>query len=135
MKHNNAVGPQIRGERRGGASRWQALLALAFLLAGLATATQYFAYLFNYHAALGPNLNGVYAPWMILVWAARWSTEQQDALMTAGSVGVLVTGVGLIAVVVVRMITNNSAQANAFLHGSARWGGAQGHPERGFAGR
>jgi len=122
MKHNNAVGPQIRGGQRSSGSTWQALLAIFFLLAGLATATQYFAYLFQYDAALGANLNGVYAPWMILVWAGNWSSQYQDVLMRAGSLGVLVSGVGMMALVVIRLIMNNSAKGNAFLHGSARWG-------------
>ncbi|ATH80275.1 type IV secretory system conjugative DNA transfer family protein [Pseudomonas sp. KHPS1] len=122
MKHNNAVGPQIRGGRRIGASPWQAVLAIFFLLTGLATATQYFAHLYGQHAALGGNLGGVYAPWMILIWAGKWSGQYQDTLLRAGSLGVLVAAAGMMALVIVRLIQRNSATANAFLHGSARWG-------------
>lgn len=122
MKHNNAVGPQIRGGQRSGGNVWQALLAILFLLAGLVTATQYFAHLYGEHPALGDSLGGVYAPWMILVWAAKWSDQYQDALLRAGSLGMLVSAAGMMALVVVRLIQRNSATANQFLHGSARWG-------------
>jgi type IV secretion system protein VirD4 len=122
MKHNNAVGPQIRGGKRGGGNAGSALLAIFFLVAGLATATQYFAFQFHQHAALGGNLGGVYAPWMILVWAGKWSGQYQEPLMRAGSLGVLVTASGLMTLVMVRLFMRNSATANQFLHGSARWG-------------
>lgn len=122
MKHNNAVGPQIRGGTRSSTSSWQALLAITCLLAGLATATQYFAYLYGQHSALGSNLGGVYAPWMILVWAGKWANQYQDTLLRAGSLGVLVTAAGMMGLVILRLIQRNTASANAFLHGSARWG-------------
>ena len=41
--------------------------------------------------------------------------------MRAGSIGVLATGVGLLGLVITKMIQANSAKANEYLHGSARW--------------
>ena len=45
--------------------------------------------------------------------------------MRAGSAGILVTGVGLIGLVVAKMVLANSSKANEYLHGSARWANSQ----------
>jgi len=59
---------------------------------------------------------------MILVWAGKWANQYQDTLLRAGSLGVLVTAAGMMGLVILRLIQRNTASANAFLHGSARWG-------------
>jgi len=93
-----------------------------FWLLGLVVATQYFAHIYGYHSALGRNIDGVYAPWMILVWAAQWYGAYKESLIKAGSLGVLVSASGMLGLIVIQLIRRNSSSANQFLHGSARWG-------------
>lgn len=56
---------------------------LAATLVALQAATQTFAWLYRYHAALGSALRlgetGVYWPWMILVWRQRFGDAEADA--------------------------------------------------------
>jgi len=117
---NNAVGPQVRG-RGAKTSKAIPVLAVVILTGGFAAATQFFAYRFQYQAALGANINHIYAPWSILSWAGKWYSTYPDAFVGAGSIGTIIASLGLIALVVAKMVRANSAKANAFLHGSARW--------------
>lgn len=119
-RFNNAVGPQVRG-RKQGPGKVIPILATLTLGGGLQAATQFFAHDMRYHAALGANINQVYPPWEILLWAGKWYHLQPDAILRAGSVGITVAGVGLIALVVAKMVKANTAKANKYLHGSARW--------------
>ena len=119
-RFNNAVGPQVRG-RKQGPGKVIPILATLTLGGGLQAATQFFAHDMHYHAALGANINQVYPPWEILLWAGKWYHLQPDAILRAGSVGITVAGVGLIALVVAKMVKANTAKANKYLHGSARW--------------
>ncbi len=116
---NNAVGPQIREKKQ--KSRLHGFLAAGSVLGALAASTQHFAASFRYDPILGPNYNGIYWPWDILVWASRWYTEQPDPFMRSGSIGIMVAGVGLTGILITKMIQANSAKANHYLHGSARW--------------
>jgi type IV secretion system protein VirD4 len=120
QQQNNAVGPQVRGGRRRRAKAIP-VLAAATLGAGLAAATQFFAHQFQYHAALGANISHFYAPWSILAWAHKWYGTYPDAIMQAGGVGTTVAAVGMIGLGLVQMIAANTAKANEYLHGSARW--------------
>jgi len=54
-------------------------------------------------------------------WAGKWYSQYPDTFMRAGSVGILVSGVGLIGLVVAKMVLANSSKSNEYLHGSARW--------------
>lgn len=119
-KFNNAVGPQMR-DKKNPTNKVIPILAILSLLAGLSASTQYFASKFNYHESLGGNIGGIYSPWDILIWASKWYSNYSDMFMQSGSIGVLVTGVGLIVLVVMKMIMANSAKVNKYLHGSARW--------------
>ena len=119
-KFNNAVGPQIR-DKKASTNKVIPILAILSLLAGLSASTQYFASKFNYHESLGGNIGGVYSPWDILIWASKWHSNYSDMFMQSGSIGIMVTGVGLIVLVVIKMIMANSAKVNKYLHGSARW--------------
>ncbi|TWI62544.1 type IV secretion system protein VirD4 [Pseudoduganella lurida] len=120
QRFNNAVGPQVRRPPR---RRHQIIpvLAAGSLAAGLQAATQFFAHTFRYQPVLGEQLHSLYAPWGILRWAGRWYAQYPDEFLRAGSVGISVTGVGLIMLVVARMVLSNSVKVNEFLHGSARW--------------
>lgn len=119
-RFNNAVGPQVRAGR----SRIGAViptLAVTSLVAGLQTATQFFAGEFAYQSTLGPHYNHIYAPWAVLRWSANWYGLYQESFMRAGSVGMSVTAIGLLGLVVAKMVAANSSKANLYLHGSARW--------------
>ena len=122
-RFNNAVGPQVRGDKRR-ANKLVPSLAVLALGAGLQGATQYFAHTFKYHAALGQHLDRVYPPWGILTWANRWHTVYPDRLMEAGGVGITIAGAGLICLAAIKMLTANTSKANLYLHGSARWANA-----------
>jgi type IV secretion system protein VirD4 len=117
---NNAVGPQVRGSAPKAGKLIPALVVVS-LAAGLQSATQFFAHDFRYQAALGRHFEHVYAPWSILQWASQWYGQYPDAIMRAGSVGMIVTTLGLLGLAVTRMVLANSSRLNPYLHGSARW--------------
>lgn len=54
-------------------------------------------------------------------WAGKWYSQYPDTFMRAGSMGILVSGVGLMGLVVAKMVLANSSKSNEYLHGSARW--------------
>ena len=119
-KPNQAVGPQVRGQDL---NRFKLvpILALISLIAGFQVATQYFAAACHYPPMLGPNLNHLYVPWLILSWYHQWGHQLPQLFFAAGSLGSLVAAGGLIATTVVHMIGIHSATAHESLHGSARW--------------
>lgn len=119
-RFNNAVGPQVRARKKGSGKVISALAVLS-LGGGLSAATQFFAYDFKYQAALGGHINHFYPPWGIIQWVGKWYSHYPDAFMRAGSIGITVTGVGLIGLVVAKMVMANSSKVNEYLHGSARW--------------
>lgn len=119
-RFNNAVGPQVRHKRSTASKGVPALAALA-LGGGLQVATQLFAHDVRYQAALGANIEHWYPPWAVLQWAYRWHLMYPDAFMRAGSAGVCAGGVGLITLLGVKMIRENSSKLSKYLHGSARW--------------
>ncbi|MGJ0492641.1 type IV secretory system conjugative DNA transfer family protein [Methylobacter sp.] len=120
-KHNNAVGPQVRGKNKG--SKLLPTLGVLSLGTGLQSATQFFAYTFNYQNILGAHVNHVYAPWSILQWGSKWYAQYPDEIMRAGSIGMLVSTAGLMGVAIAKVVASNSSKANEYLHGSARWAG------------
>lgn len=119
-KTNNAVGPQVRAKKPKN-HRWLPWLAVLAVIAGLQSATQYFAHIFAYQPQLGANIAHVYPPWAILSWISQWYEQYTPEFKEAGSIAVVVTGSILLGLVVVRMVLANSGKANEFLHGSARW--------------
>ena len=92
---NNAVGPQVRGSTPKAGKLIPALVVVS-LAAGLQSATQFFAHDFGYQAALGRHFEHLYVPWSILQWASQWYGQYPDAIMRAGSVGMIVTTLGLL---------------------------------------
>jgi type IV secretion system protein VirD4 len=117
---NNAVGPQVRGSTPKAGKLIPALVVVS-LAAGLQSATQFFAHDFGYQAALGRHFEHLYVPWSILQWAGQWYGQYPDAIMRAGSVGMIVTALGLLGLAVTKMVLANSSRLNPYLHGSARW--------------
>ncbi len=120
-KRNTAVGPQIRQSKPHAERVGQGVLVLAVFALGLFCATQFFAHQFEYHKALGWNARGLYPPWMILVWAAKWHAKYSDAFMRAGSMGVVVAGIGMVGLFMRKLLRANTSTANEYMHGSARW--------------
>ena len=123
-RFNNAVGPQVRTKKKGPGKVIPVLAVLA-IGGGLQAATQFFASDFKYQIALGGHFDHIYPPWKIIQWAGKWYSQYPDTFMRAGSAGILVTGVGLIGLVVAKMVLANSSKANEYLHGSARWANSQ----------
>jgi type IV secretion system protein VirD4 len=117
---NNAVGPQTRNKEKEG-NRWLPILGVASLFGGLQSATQVFASAFAYQAELGGHLGHIYAPWSILTWAWRWYGYYPNEIMRAGSIGLLVSTVGLLTVAVAKVVSSNTSRGSEYLHGSARW--------------
>ena len=117
---NNAVGPQVRAADPKSGKLLPMLGALS-LAGGLQAATQFFAHTFNYQTNLGAHLGYLYAPWSILNWSVRWYSLYPDEVLRAGSMGILVSTVGLLGVAVAKVVTANTSKANKYLHGSARW--------------
>jgi type IV secretion system protein VirD4 len=122
-KRNTAVGPQVR-QRKPRTKTLQAIWVFVVFALGLSVATELFAYRFGYHPALGANAHGLYPPWMILVWAARWHAKYSTKLMMAASIGGMVSAFGLVVLMVRTLFRANTARANEYMHGSARWANA-----------
>ena len=118
-KRNNAVGPQIRA-RQQTRGKITPVLAVLFLIAGLMTATQFFAHDFRYQTALGSHYRLFYPPWAILVWASHWYAKYPEAFIKSGSVGLTVSSVGLMILAVIKMssvpllLVNTGGSSNSF---------------------
>lgn len=124
-ERNNAVGPQVRNKKKNTRSRLHAAIAVFGLLLGIDAATQYFAYLFVYHPALGAHYQHIYPPWMIFIWAVKWYAKYPTVFMKAGSAGLIISGLTLLGVAFAKIAKATSANPNEFLHGSARWAGKE----------
>src|SRR5665647_2843618 len=119
-KFNNAVGPQIRNGKEK-KSQLIPILAGVTLLCGFSAATQYFAHTFQYHGTLGGHAGFIYPPWKILEWLANWYQYYPRQFMDAGNAGMMVTALGLMAVMGVKTVLAQKAALNPYSHGSARW--------------
>jgi type IV secretion system protein VirD4 len=131
IKMNNAVGPQVRSAKPK-PSKLLPTLGVLSLGGGLQAATQYFAHTFDYQASLGGHIGHIYAPWSILQWASKWYSHYPNEIMSAGSVGMLVSTVGLLGVAIAKVVASNTSKANEYLHGSARWAGKKDIQEAGL---
>lgn len=118
---NNSIGPQLRKSKMKKPGKVMQAFAASSVVAGLQTSTQHFAHTFNYQEALGFNIANVYAPWSIIPWAMEWHDQHTLDIERAISLGVIVSGVGLLSVAITQVIRANSAKLNPYLHGSARW--------------
>lgn len=119
LNNNHAIGPQSRAPKQ--KDTLTPLLVALSIAAGLQTSTQVFAHQFNYQAVLGDNTGLIYAPWSIMSWTHQWFSLYPDAFMLAGSCGVSVTAVGMIATLFRQALKKNSSKINHSLHGSAKW--------------
>lgn len=118
---NNAVGPQIRTKKKSG-NLLMMILLMVSLVAALSAATQFFAYTFRYHAALGPSFHHVYLPWAFLQWASQWKTHYPEQIQKSLMVAFGVAAVGIFSIVILkRVILKPKDMTSRYLHGSARW--------------
>ena len=117
--YNNATGAELRTPKQN--SKLVPLLAFVSVLAGLQTATQSFAYQFDYQAILGVSINHIYPPWNILLWVSIYHAKHYGEIVQAASMGVVAAGFGLLIVAVTKSVLTNTNKANKSLHGSARW--------------
>ena len=115
----HAAGPPAHANSEVRSKWWIAYSAS--LIGGLQASTQVFAHRFGYQDILGANFSYLYAPWSILNWAARWYSLYPNEFIKAGHAGLLVSGVGLLGALVAKATERNTAKANKYLHGSARW--------------
>lgn len=120
-KFNNSVGPLAH--KSGGNSNKvpRALVAIMILTVGLQTATQTFAFEFQYHRLLGFNVFHIYPPWAIVGWVVTWEDAYPSYLLRAGNYGIIVAGVGLLLQMIIILVLDNSSKASPYMHGSARW--------------
>ncbi len=118
--NHNSGGPVEKRAPQGN-NRLVQMMAVFFMLGGMQAATQFFAYRFQYQPQLGAHFNHIYAPWSIIEWADQWYFKYPDIFELSMSMGVLVSGVGLLLTLVVRVVIDNSSRPNSSLHGSARW--------------
>lgn len=120
MKEN--MKPMVMRKATKKRSRYENLACVTFCwMAGLMAATQWFAWQAGYHASLGGHWQHLYFPWDILIWSGRWWGQNPQPFMGAGSAGIAVSAIGLIAMLFRRHLTANTAQANEYMHGSAKW--------------
>ncbi|MEP6606741.1 MAG: type IV secretory system conjugative DNA transfer family protein, partial [Nitrosospira sp.] len=116
----NAFGPQTPNASP--ARSWVIpLLGIIVLLGGLSSATQFFAYTFQYQATLGGHIGFVYPPWMILAWYRDWYAFYPHQFLNAGNVGVMVTAAGLLILLGIKSLMARTSKKSLFPHGSARW--------------
>ncbi len=119
-RFNNKAGPQVRTEKSK-KGQWIPVLAVVVILSGLQTATQFFAYDFGYQTQLGANYHHIYTPWSILIWSGKWYGLFPQIFMKAAGFGMTIAATGLLGLMVAKLVSQNSSQANPYLHGSARW--------------
>lgn len=114
--------PMVMQRRAGQKRPLNAIAVILIWLAGLWTATQFFAWRMQYQAVLGSNLEHIYFPWRYLEWAWTWWKGGYSLwFMEAGSAGVMVSAMLMLILLLSRTFGSRAAIANEFMHGSARW--------------
>ena len=121
MEISRTKSPRIQQQAAGLSFPLKLALFTGFLLCGLFSATQVFAWRLHFSPALGGHWQHLYPPWGILVWARQWGHALPGETMTAGSAGGLTLGRGLFGLLLWQNALRNSGQALSDLHGSAKW--------------
>ena len=98
-KYNNAIRAQTRTQKK--TSKLINLGAFSFAIPlSFQVATQHFAASFAYQAALGSNVNHLYAPWKIISWFKQYHSIYPDLVMQSATIGLspmMVTVAGVLA--------------------------------------
>ena len=121
MESRRSKAPRFQQQTGGVSLPWKVTVCAGFLLCGLVSATQVFAWRLHFAPALGNHWRHFYPPWKILVWAKQWGHALPGETMTAGSAGGLTLSLGLLCLLLWQNALRNSGQALSDLHGSARW--------------
>ena len=100
------------------------LLILTIILFGLGSATQYVAYSFDYHAALGEPIfttlgHAFYAPWQFVFWDLNFGEETKEVFFLAWGILLFVTLLG--GIVVLGRSLPGANGTTSTTHGSAEW--------------
>ncbi len=125
MKLSRPSHPQL--QQRAPSISFQRKLTLfsGSIAAGLVAATQVFAWRVHFSPALGASWHHLYLPWKIVAWQLQWGTALQRQLTPAWGAGMLVIGIGILALSLMQTAARHSGRAMANLHGSARWANAK----------
>ena len=119
-KYNNAIKAQTRTQKKASTFIPLGAFSLAIPLSFL-VATQHFAAAFAYQAALGSNLNHLYAPWKIISWFKQYHEIYPDMVIQSATIGLAPTMVTVAGVLAYKLHEQTKNKANHYLHGSARW--------------
>ncbi len=131
MPDSRIVGYQSHEKKRTGL---KIAFVLGTLLLGFFTATQHFAKTAAYDPALGPHLNRVYFPGMIVVWSRRWADLYLEELRTSVSYGMAASAITLLSYLIIGRFVVQSARGNDKLHGTAHWASPKEIKESGLLG-
>lgn len=119
-KYNNAIRAQTRTQKK--TSKLIHLGAFSFAIPlSFQVATQHFAASFAYQAALGSNVNHLYAPWKIISWFKQYHSIYPDLIMQSATIGLAPMMVTVAGVLAYKLHEQTKLSANHYLHGSARW--------------
>lgn len=96
------------------------ILAIAFFIDAIIV-TQYMAHVFQYHPALGFNINHFYMPWACVIWYFKWGDLYPAVFSQIGNMALCVTLVCMFFSLIVYSQLTSQLKAKADLYGSARW--------------
>src|SRR5271165_2157292 len=102
-------------------SPWSVAVLCLSILAGCYAATEFAAWRYRFDPALGPSWQHIYLPWSVLFWGLHWYAAHPELYLQAGSAGIAVTMLGLVATSLCTGARRNPYKVNPRLHGSARW--------------
>jgi hypothetical protein len=96
MSAHTLVGPQPRGADGFQKKMWLAASCAGLaVLIGCAAATQSVAWRYHGSPLLGPSIGGVYPPWDVFGWYARWHNLHPEVFEQAGNTGASVAVMSL----------------------------------------
>ncbi len=122
MPDMRTVGYQSREKKRTGL---KIAFVLGALVLGFSIATQHFAHTAAYAPALGPHMNRLYFPGMIVLWVRRWADAYPEELRISVSYGMAASATALLAYLIIGRFVVQSARGNDKLHGTAHWASAK----------
>lgn len=120
--------PTRPGQQHKKGGRWhvRGLIGLLLWLLIVSTcATQYVAWRFAYHPALGaPWFSHFYAPWDWLPWSFKWYGFASTMFATTYVAVLAAIGLGFLVMVITVGVNGRRNRRNAGIHGTAHWADA-----------
>lgn len=83
--------------------------------------TQYMAWTFHFHPALGWNFFHIYLPWDCFIWYAKWMNEYPAVFAKITDTAILISAVSMLPAIFVYSLFIGKLKAREDLYGSARW--------------